>query len=403
MKAFLAANGYRGQVVFFNGTNADPDATTIYERWLDTNAGTGRASGSRAVDIRTAIIEHFRDRASIMIATEAAAEGVNLQFCSLVVNYDLPWNPQRIEQTHRPLPPLRPEARCGCHQFPQRAQRGRPPGLELLAEKFNLFNGVFGASDEVLGPSNPAWTSRSASSPFTRSCRTREEIDAAFQQLQQEMDDRIRARLDANPRDLLEHFDEDVHQRAAGCSLDRRAGAQVDRFGRRLLVAHPLHPPARRARFDDDALTFDLPSAPPRSRDGDRAIPPDLEVALAVAKAQPRMVARSAASFSTAYRTRWATRRGKAGRPCRRPAQIVFDMRGHPTRIRGRSPSGKSWLPGAHTPVVDSYEREEYLLFSGIRRDAGPRSTRRQLARSSSAATAGRLAIRRSPAAAQRA
>ena len=33
-----------------------------------------------------------------MIATEAGAEGINLQFCSLVVNYDLPWNPQRIEQ-----------------------------------------------------------------------------------------------------------------------------------------------------------------------------------------------------------------------------------------------------------------------------------------------------------------
>jgi len=48
--------------------------------------------GSRALDIRTALIEHFRDDASIMIATEAAAEGVNLQFCSLVVNYDLPWN-----------------------------------------------------------------------------------------------------------------------------------------------------------------------------------------------------------------------------------------------------------------------------------------------------------------------
>lgn len=33
-----------------------------------------------------------------MIATEAGAEGINLQFCSLVINYDLPWNPQRIEQ-----------------------------------------------------------------------------------------------------------------------------------------------------------------------------------------------------------------------------------------------------------------------------------------------------------------
>ena len=44
-----------------------------------------------------------------MIATEAAAEGINLQFCSLVVNYDLPWNPQRIEQ------------RIGrCHRYGQK-------------------------------------------------------------------------------------------------------------------------------------------------------------------------------------------------------------------------------------------------------------------------------------------
>ena len=44
-----------------------------------------------------------------MIATEAGAEGINLQFCSLVVNYDLPWNPQRIEQ------------RIGrCHRYGQK-------------------------------------------------------------------------------------------------------------------------------------------------------------------------------------------------------------------------------------------------------------------------------------------
>ena len=54
-------------------------------------------------------MDYFRDGASIMIATEAAAEGINLQFCSMVVNYDLPWNPQRIEQ------------RIGrCHRYGQR-------------------------------------------------------------------------------------------------------------------------------------------------------------------------------------------------------------------------------------------------------------------------------------------
>ena len=76
LKAFLESHGYGGQVVLFNGTNGGPEATAIYERWVEKNRDTGRASGSRAVDVRTALIEHFRDEASILLATEAAAEGI---------------------------------------------------------------------------------------------------------------------------------------------------------------------------------------------------------------------------------------------------------------------------------------------------------------------------------------
>ena len=101
--------------------------------------------------MRAALVEHFRTTAKIMIATEAAAEGINLQFCSMVVNYDLPWNPQRIEQ------------RIGrCHRYGQKhdvvvinflnkANAADLRVFELLDEKFRLFSGVFGASDEVLG------------------------------------------------------------------------------------------------------------------------------------------------------------------------------------------------------------------------------------------------------------
>src|SRR5690625_3044894 len=98
LKQFLEANGYKGDIVLFSGTNTDPDSRRVISDWLKRHKFTGRATGSRAVDSRTALIEHFRDEASILIATEAAAEGINLQFCSLVINYDLPWNPQRIEQ-----------------------------------------------------------------------------------------------------------------------------------------------------------------------------------------------------------------------------------------------------------------------------------------------------------------
>ena len=106
---FLEANGYSGDIVRFSGNNTSPEARSIYNRWLTENRDTGRSSGSRAVDTRTALTDHFKDDCRVMIATEAAAEGINLQFCSLVVNYDLPWNPQRIEQ------------RIGrCHRYGQK-------------------------------------------------------------------------------------------------------------------------------------------------------------------------------------------------------------------------------------------------------------------------------------------
>jgi superfamily II DNA or RNA helicase len=47
---------------------------------------------------RIAAEKHFREHAQIMVATEAAGEGINLQFCHLMVNYDIPWNPNRLEQ-----------------------------------------------------------------------------------------------------------------------------------------------------------------------------------------------------------------------------------------------------------------------------------------------------------------
>jgi superfamily II DNA or RNA helicase len=54
--------------------------------------------GQMGMDARIEAEHDFRDKAQIMVATEAAGEGINLQFCSLMVNYDIPWNPNRLEQ-----------------------------------------------------------------------------------------------------------------------------------------------------------------------------------------------------------------------------------------------------------------------------------------------------------------
>jgi SNF2 family DNA or RNA helicase len=147
----LESSDFVGKVVLFNGTNNDAKSAEIYRDWLKRNAKTDRATGSPTADKRAAIVEYFRDEASIMIATEAAAEGINLQFCNLVVNYDMPWNPQRIEQ------------RIGrCHRYGQkydvvvvnflnRSNAADVRIYQLLDQKFQLFDGVFGASDEVIG------------------------------------------------------------------------------------------------------------------------------------------------------------------------------------------------------------------------------------------------------------
>ncbi len=54
--------------------------------------------GGMSIDERIKAEKTFRDETEIMVATEAAGEGINLQFCHIMINYDIPWNPNRLEQ-----------------------------------------------------------------------------------------------------------------------------------------------------------------------------------------------------------------------------------------------------------------------------------------------------------------
>lgn len=353
LRNFLEANGYSGQVVLFNGTNADPQSRQIIDRWIESNAGTGRVSGSRAVDSRTALIEHFRDHATIMIATEAAAEGVNLQFCSLVLNYDLPWNPQRIEQ------------RIGrCHRYGQRHdvvvinflnERNEADRRvhELLTEKFSLFSGVFGASDEVLGSIESGVDFERRVLAIYQQCRTTQEIDAAFQQLQAEMEESIRARMDDTRKVLLEQFDEDVHGRLKMRLTDARTN--LDRIGRMYwsLTRFVL---ADHAAFDDAALTFDL-ERPPKAefKPGRYHL---------ISKSQPNVPGEFLYRLSHPL-GEWVI---EAGKHCPAPiARVVFDVSRYPVKLsmvealKGQA----GWLSLQHL-AIDSFDREEQLLFSAF-------------------------------------
>jgi superfamily II DNA/RNA helicase len=209
----LEARGYKDKVVLFNGGNNDPKSNKIYKEWLKEHKGTDTISGSPTADKRASLVDYFRDKATIMIATEAASEGVNLQFCSLLVNYDLPWNPQRIEQ------------RIGrCHRYGQKfdvvvvnfLNKKNAADIrvyELLDEKFRLFDGVFGASDDVLGAIGNGVDFEKRIAQIYYECRNTDEIHKAFDDLQNELKTAINEKMQSVRSTLLEKFDEEVREK----------------------------------------------------------------------------------------------------------------------------------------------------------------------------------------------
>ncbi|MBZ9968273.1 DEAD/DEAH box helicase family protein [Mesorhizobium sp. BR1-1-12] len=255
----LSDHGYEGKLVLFNGANADLQSKAIYNAWVERHKGTDRVTGSRTADMRAALVEYFREKAGIMIATEAAAEGINLQFCSMVVNYDLPWNPQRIEQ------------RIGrCHRYGQRHDvvvvnflnknnAADQRVYELLSEKFKLFSGVFGASDEVLGVIESGVEFEKRIVSIYQNCRSDAAIEEAFERLRAEMETNISVAMEDTRRKLLENFDAEVHDRLKINMAQSKS--YIDRY-ERMLWAVTKHELGKLARFDDDYLTFTLKAAP---------------------------------------------------------------------------------------------------------------------------------------------
>lgn len=247
---------FAGQVMLFNGTNTDPMSKAIYEEWLQHHSGTDRVSGSPSADKRAALVEYFRDQATIMIATEAAAEGINLQFCNLVVNYDLPWNPQRIEQ------------RIGrCHRYGQKfdvvvvnflnkKNAADQRVYELLDQKFRLFDGVFGASDEVLGAVESGVDFEKRIASIYQQCRTPEQIQFEFDDLQRELESEIvEGQKDAREK-LLNNFDQEVVEKVRTESV-----SVLDRFNERLWdLTHYLL--REDADFDPADFSFTLKRNP---------------------------------------------------------------------------------------------------------------------------------------------
>lgn len=344
----LEQTEFAGKVMLFNGTNNDARSKEIYRRWLDKNKDTDRVSGSPGADMRAALVENFRDDAAIMIATEAAAEGINLQFCNLVVNYDLPWNPQRIEQ------------RIGrCHRYGQKfdvvvvnflnkSNAADQRVYELLADKFRLFNGVFGASDEVLGAIESGVDFEKRIAGIYQKCRSPQQIQFEFDQLQQELDSQItEGQRDAREK-LLDNFDQEVVEK-----VRIQSSGLLDRFNERLwfLTRYML---GSFAEFDGDEYSFQLTKNP---FPGETIHPGPYRLGKHVEDANTYRVGHPLAQRIIAQ--------GKALKLS--PAEVTFDYSGSSKKIAVLAPLvGQSgWLTCSHLSV-NALETEEHLIFAGV-------------------------------------
>lgn len=349
----LEKRGYKGKVVRFNGTNSDKQSTEIYKNWIEKHKGSHKITGSPTADRRAAIVDYFREEATIMIATEAAAEGINLQFCSLIVNYDMPWNPQRIEQ------------RIGrCHRYGQKfdvvvinflnkANAADVRVYELLDQKFQLFSGVFGASDEVLGSIGNGLDFEKRIAQIYNECRTTAEIEKAFDELQAELQAEISDKMLKARSTLLENFDESVQEKLR-FNLAQSL-TNLDIFEKRLwmLVTHALRDDAE---FDNENYRFTLCNG--SIFDGSYFMTSERETKSSAElpnNAQPFRVGSPLAQYIIGDYI-------NADTPC---CEVVFDYSGSEGKTTLLEELvGKSGWMRVEKVSIDSFEQEDYLLVS---------------------------------------
>lgn len=356
--SLLADTPYGDGIVLFNGTNSDQRAQAIYKDWLKRHEGTDRITGSKTADTRAALVEHFKERGKVMIATEAGAEGINLQFCSLVINYDLPWNPQRIEQ------------RIGrCHRYGQKhdvvvvnfvdlSNEADKRVYELLAQKFQLFEGVFGASDEVLGAIGSGVDFERRIADIYQNCREPEEIKSSFEQLRLDLSGEISDAMVKTRQALLENFDESVQEKLRIRADDSRNAR--NRF-ERMLMDLTRAELIQYASFDDSG--FDLCQ-----------IPAEIEPSGLTTIERGRYELPRRSGDAHLYRishplARWAIEQAKARKLD--AVRLIFDYDAYGSKIstleayRGKA----GWLTVRLITVETLGNREEHLLVAAATTD----------------------------------
>ena len=199
---------YKIEYIPFNGSNNGQVAVKAYDDWAKEFKESAK-SLSKSIAMRQALIYAFKNKSEnkIFLTTEAGSEGLNLQFANILVNYDLPWNPQRVEQ------------RIGrIHRYGQKLDVlivnllntknfADKRVLELLTEKLHLFDGLFGTSDEILGAIGSGIDFEKQILEIYQSCRTQNEIDEAFNKLQNLGKLKISEQMGQLREEMLDYFD----------------------------------------------------------------------------------------------------------------------------------------------------------------------------------------------------
>lgn len=138
-------------VLTLNGSNDCAQSQAVFERWWREVKHYNPKVAKSQVNVREAITWYFKEHGKILIATDAASEGLNLQFCCTLINYDLTWNPQSLEQrigrVHR-IGQLHDVSIINMQNSDNMAERHM---LNLIDLKLGLFNQIFDASDEIAG------------------------------------------------------------------------------------------------------------------------------------------------------------------------------------------------------------------------------------------------------------
>lgn len=210
LNELLEQSGHKGRTVLLNGSNNDPQSKQIYQDWMERHRGSARISHSKTADMKAALVEKFKsDDADILISTEAGGEGINLQFCSLLINYDLPWNPQKVEQRIGRVHRYGQKNDVVVVNFVNRKNPADQRVFQLLNEKLKLFEGVFGASDEILGAIASIDIEKRIYEIYQK-CQSSDDIQYAFDQLQKDMDEELKVKEEAARQMLFSNFDRDV-------------------------------------------------------------------------------------------------------------------------------------------------------------------------------------------------